>query len=123
RPSPEHIGSNRRTTTTSGSRSTSTDVRPVLSALTRDARMSSRRIECAVTLRVEPALGVAILLVAVASAAPAVIFTDVTQQAGIRFVHNNGAFGKKYLPETLGAGGLFLDADGDGWQDILLVNS
>jgi hypothetical protein len=44
-------------------------------------------------------------------------------QAGIRFVHNSGAFGRKYLPETLGAGGLFLDADGDGWQDVLLVNS
>ena len=44
-------------------------------------------------------------------------------QAGIRFIHTNGAFGKKYLPETLGAGGLFLDADGDGWQDVLLVNS
>ncbi|HWF65694.1 MAG TPA: hypothetical protein VN670_00225, partial [Acidobacteriaceae bacterium] len=25
-------------------------------------------------------------------------FTDVTAQAGIRFKHNNGAFGKKYLP-------------------------
>jgi hypothetical protein len=47
---------------------------------------------------------------------------DVTQQAGIRFTHNNGAFGKKYLPETLGPGCAFLDYDGDGWQDILLVN-
>jgi len=28
-------------------------------------------------------------------------FTDITQQAGLRFVHNNGAFCKKYLPETL----------------------
>src|SRR5437762_4091504 len=28
-------------------------------------------------------------------------FRDVTQQAGIRFVHNNGAFGKKLLPETM----------------------
>jgi hypothetical protein len=73
--------------------------------------------------RAIPALGVAILLVAVVSAAPPVAFTDVTMQAGIRFVHNSGAFGKKYLPETLGAGGLFLDADGDGWQDVLLVNS
>ena len=24
-------------------------------------------------------------------------FADITQAAGIRFVHNNGAFGKKYL--------------------------
>ncbi|HYO91794.1 MAG TPA: VCBS repeat-containing protein, partial [Pyrinomonadaceae bacterium] len=50
-------------------------------------------------------------------------FTDVTTQAGIRFKHNSGAFGKKYLPETIGAGGAFLDYDNDGWQDILLVNS
>src|SRR4051812_16792273 len=27
-------------------------------------------------------------------------FTDVTAQAGIKFRHNNGAYGKKYLPET-----------------------
>ncbi|MDT5121370.1 MAG: enediyne biosynthesis protein [Acidobacteriota bacterium] len=50
-------------------------------------------------------------------------FTDVTAQAGIHFKHNNGAFGKKYLPETLGPGCAFLDYDNDGWQDILLVNS
>jgi hypothetical protein len=51
------------------------------------------------------------------------VFTDVTAAAGIRFRHNNGAFGKKYLPETLGSGCAFLDFDNDGWQDILLVNS
>jgi hypothetical protein len=50
-------------------------------------------------------------------------FTDVTTAAGIRFRHDSGAFGKKYLPETMGAGGGFFDADGDGAQDILLVNS
>src|SRR5678815_516804 len=50
-------------------------------------------------------------------------FTDVTAQAGIRFKHNSGAFGKKYLPETIGAGCAFLDYDNDGWQDILFVNS
>ncbi len=49
-------------------------------------------------------------------------FTDVTSAAGIRFKHQNGSFGKKYLPETMGSGGAFLDADGDGKQDILLVN-
>jgi hypothetical protein len=54
---------------------------------------------------------------------PGVVFTDVTAPAGIRFRHNNGAFGKKYLPETLGSGCAFLDYDNDGWQDILLVNS
>lgn len=50
-------------------------------------------------------------------------FADVTAEAGIRFKHNSGAFGKKYLPETIGAGAAFLDYNNDGWQDILLVNS
>ena len=50
-------------------------------------------------------------------------FLDVTAEAGIRFRHNNGAAGKKYLPETLGAGAAFFDYDGDGWLDVLLVNS
>jgi len=51
-----------------------------------------------------------------------VTFRDVTQHAGIRFVHNNGAFGKKFLPETLGPGVAFIDYDKDGWPDIFLVN-
>ncbi|MGE0883372.1 MAG: CRTAC1 family protein [Blastocatellales bacterium] len=50
-------------------------------------------------------------------------FTDVTAQAGIKFRHNNGAYGKKYLPETTGSGCAFLDFDNDGWQDVLLINS
>jgi enediyne biosynthesis protein E4 len=50
-------------------------------------------------------------------------FVDVTAQAGIRFKHNSGAFGKKYLPETMGSGACFIDYDNDGWQDIFLVNS
>jgi enediyne biosynthesis protein E4 len=49
-------------------------------------------------------------------------FTDITKSAGIAFIHNNGAFGKKYLPETLGPGCAFIDFDNDGWQDILLLN-
>ena len=53
---------------------------------------------------------------------PGFRFVDVTSQAGIRFRHNNGAYGGKLLPETLGSGCAFLDYDGDGWQDILLVN-
>jgi hypothetical protein len=47
---------------------------------------------------------------------------NVTAPAGIDFRHNTGAFGNKYLPETLGSGCAFLDYDGDGWLDILLIN-
>ncbi|MDP9147551.1 MAG: VCBS repeat-containing protein, partial [Acidobacteriota bacterium] len=49
-------------------------------------------------------------------------FADVTAAAGIQFQHNSGAYGGKFLPETLGSGCAFLDFDNDGWQDILLVN-
>src|SRR5277367_6126570 len=49
-------------------------------------------------------------------------FTDVTAATGIRFVHNSGRAGKKWLPETMGSGCAFFDADGDGWLDILLIN-
>jgi enediyne biosynthesis protein E4 len=49
-------------------------------------------------------------------------FEDVTRTAGIHFTHNSGAFGKKWLPETMGPGVAFIDYDNDGWQDVLLVN-
>jgi hypothetical protein len=61
--------------------------------------------------------------VAPAAVASLPTFTDVTSAAGIRFRHNSGAFGRKYLPETMGSGAAFFDADGDGWQDALLINS
>ena len=47
---------------------------------------------------------------------------EVTSPAGIDFHHNSGAFGGKYLPETLGPGCAFLDYDNDGWQDLILIN-
>jgi hypothetical protein len=47
---------------------------------------------------------------------------DVTRSAGLEFVHNNGAYGAKFLPETMGPGCAFLDYDNDGWLDILLIN-
>jgi hypothetical protein len=50
-------------------------------------------------------------------------FTDITAASGVTFRHQSGAFGKKYLPETMGSGVAFLDADGDGWQDLFFVNS
>src|SRR5579871_4755816 len=55
-------------------------------------------------------------------AAQQIQFRDITAQAGIHFIHNNAAFGKKYLPETMGPGCAFIDYDNDGWPDILLIN-
>jgi len=57
-----------------------------------------------------------------AATAPSITFRDITRKAGIHFVHNNGAFGKKYLPETMGPGVAFIDYDNDGWPDIFIVN-
>ncbi len=56
-----------------------------------------------------------------AKVAPSVTFTDVTAESCIDFTHVSGARGKKYLPETMGAGVALLDYDGDGLQDVFLV--
>ena len=53
---------------------------------------------------------------------PVAKFRDVTSEAGIRFVHSNGAYGDKLLPEAMGSGVAFFDFDNDGDQDLLFVN-
>jgi hypothetical protein len=55
-------------------------------------------------------------------AASAVQFVEATSTAGLKFVHNSGRAGKKFLPETMGSGGAFVDLNGDGWLDVVLVN-
>ena len=57
------------------------------------------------------------------ASAAAAVFTDATAAAGIRFRHTSGAFGRKYLPETMGSGVVMFDADGDGYVDLFFVNS
>src|SRR5262245_43596146 len=54
---------------------------------------------------------------------PPVRYKDVTSQAGITFVHVNGGYGKKLLPETMGSGVALIDFDRDGHQDLIFVNS
>ena len=49
-------------------------------------------------------------------------FSDVTDKAGLGdYLHENGAFGEKWFPEPMGAGGGFIDYNGDSWEDILLI--
>src|SRR6266542_3954518 len=54
---------------------------------------------------------------------PVAKFTDITAEAGLTFVHNNGAYGDKLLPETMGGGVAFFDFDNDGAPDLLFINS
>lgn len=61
-------------------------------------------------------------MLAAQPAGPGFRLVDVTRPAGIDFIHNTGATGRKFLPETMGPGCAFLDYDRDGWLDILLVN-
>ncbi len=59
---------------------------------------------------------------AAAGPEPALRFTDVTAAAGITFRHNTGAFGQRWMPETMGSGVAIFDANGDGRLDLLFVN-
>ena len=56
-------------------------------------------------------------------APPPVRFVDVIEESGVSFVHVNGAYGAKLLPESMGSGVAIFDFDVDGDQDLLFVNA
>ena len=56
-------------------------------------------------------------------AAAELIFVERASEAGLDFVHRNGAAGDYNYPELLVGGGALLDVDDDGFLDVYLVQS
>ncbi len=85
----------------------------------------SRRFASAATLHADlKAFALVVTSLCLATTAQAqVTFIDTTKEAGIDWVHKNGATPERYLIETMGGGAAFLDYDNDGLFDIYLVNS
>src|SRR5215472_6295534 len=54
---------------------------------------------------------------------PEDLFEDVTSKAGLRFTNQYCDSRIANILESNGAGGVWLDYDGDGWMDLYLVNS
>src|SRR5436189_5984080 len=50
-------------------------------------------------------------------------FEDVTDRVGLNFVHDCGPTGKYFMPQSVGSGGAFIDCNGDGSQDIYLIQN
>src|SRR5262245_28865159 len=90
-------------------------------------RLRTSNRTCRLTKTAGSALSTLVLLVqAITLAAdeiPFAKFTDITSAAGITFSHQNGAYGDKLLPETMGGGVAFFDFDNDGKPDLLFINS
>jgi hypothetical protein len=51
------------------------------------------------------------------------VFTDVSRESGIAFLHDNGFDGRRYrVVETVNGGVALLDYDGDGFLDVYFTN-
>ncbi len=50
-------------------------------------------------------------------------FEDIASAAGLSFVHDSGHGTRHLLPEIMGGGGALFDFDGDGFLDIIVIQS
>lgn len=73
-------------------------------------------------MKLMPLCILALALPALADGPPPPVFTDVTEQAGIRFRHSYGDHDLTNIVEGTGSGATFFDFDGDGDLDIYLAN-
>ncbi len=83
------------------------------------------RVKLAVTLLIAAAISISLMSSRRTNAAQKNIalveFTDVTRAAGIKWGITTLAPGVRYLIETMGGGGGFIDYNGDGLMDIYLI--
>jgi hypothetical protein len=52
----------------------------------------------------------------------AIVFSDVTKETGITFIHTDGSSGKRYIVESVTSGLALFDYNGDGNIDIYFLN-
>ncbi|HXD84991.1 MAG TPA: CRTAC1 family protein [Urbifossiella sp.] len=50
-------------------------------------------------------------------------FQDITDKSGIKFTHDAGPTGSYFMPQQVGSGAAFFDANGDGRLDIYLLQN
>jgi hypothetical protein len=52
----------------------------------------------------------------------AIVFSDVTKETGITFIHTDGSSGQRYIVESVSSGLVLFDYDRDGDVDIYFLN-
>jgi hypothetical protein len=74
------------------------------------------------TFALAAAMAIAVTRIITSQAPANVQFTNVAAAAGLDFTHVNGASADRHLYEIMSGGGLFVDYNNDGWEDIFIVD-